>query len=613
MRGNTLVCLLLLASITVAVWIGCTDDPVRQPTEAVTPMEGDDGAGLYDWAIGPIDGITTVWHQTPKEITVPVGTTLRLKCADPTNADITWSNAAELTSDDGGSIAEVRVERTGSFEIAVESSSSGGGVGGSKGKPGGLTPTILHSCIITGVAVAAKDIRVGTVSLKASPFTLSESSSNEETMRTFFAGGVRFQEISQPQEIAPDRYVSAVGRMLVLDATAEDARFTSLIELRVPGARPRLAGRTDVMLAAPGKTVISVGPTANPRRIVIETYGVTITSPAQGQSVPEDQAVTFRAKTTPPGYEKFITWVSSTKHGSALPVVGHGPTFVATFSNTWGPHDEIPNITYQWLGVRADNATLNQDQKLASDLAIFSVTPAAGPDETIVTVLGQNFGNDPDSLCALLRNPVTGELIGCRVTAAAGTVATVQIGHPRAALDGIGLQFCMAKGPGDVFPIVPPADVTLPPVWVWRRDPALDPPGQQAMAPNPWAPGPGSAGTPCIKEFHSGPPVGGELKITITDDWGIGNVVTIDARVLKNDGRQGDTKVNPTFTAAGTRLQCAVKICNMLQAAYLGTTVWGPPININCTAVMVGPNAVITISCADAIGIADGGVDICVK
>jgi len=94
---------------------------------------------------------------------------------------------------------------------------------------------------------------------------------------------------------------------------------------------------------------------------VIDTYKVSITSHQIGRdAISDDVPVTFVAKTDPPGHEQDITWISSTKFGIAEPVVGHGPTFTVEFHSTVGLDDPVTPST--WLGVRADNAVLVQDQ-----------------------------------------------------------------------------------------------------------------------------------------------------------------------------------------------------------------------------------------------------------
>ena len=74
-----------------------------------------------------------------------------------------------------------------------------------------------------------------------------------------------------------------------------------------------------------GAHVVEVGPILAPSAVEIETYSVTITSHVSGEdTVPEGEPIVFTAETDPPGYETEITWLSSTKYGTAEPILGEG-------------------------------------------------------------------------------------------------------------------------------------------------------------------------------------------------------------------------------------------------------------------------------------------------
>ena len=116
------------------------------------------------------------------------------------------------------------------------------------------------------------------------------------------------------------------------------------------------------MFRSVGEHTVSVGPTNRTIGVVIDTYSVTIASHKSREDiVPEGESVMFKAFTDPPGFEEDIRWLSSTKYGTAAPVLGFGPTFTCQFDDTWGVDPAIGD--FQWLGVRADNATFNQDEK----------------------------------------------------------------------------------------------------------------------------------------------------------------------------------------------------------------------------------------------------------
>ena len=152
-----------------------------------------------------------------------------------------------------------------------------------------------------------------------------------------------------------------------------------------------------------GNHTIEVGPLMNPDQIEIETYSVTITSHISGEDIiPEGEPVVFIAETDPPGYEDEITWLSSTKYGTAVPILGEGPIFIAEFNDTWGPHPDGGN--WQWLGVKGDTATAGQDQKTG---CCTDTQPDGWAFET--TLAG----------CDLMQGIFAGELITCLQLAAA--------------------------------------------------------------------------------------------------------------------------------------------------------------------------------------------------
>lgn len=425
MRGKLYIPAVLSVLAVTSLWLACSrDDSPIQPAERSFPIEGDERADLFEWAIGPIEGITSVWHPAPKELTVPVGTVLRLKCGSPSPVDVHWVNARQTKSVAFGSIAEFVVDRPGRFEIRVDAEvgNTGGGTGSKKRGPSGTSST-LHECVVNGVATSVRDIGVRELKAWVDPLILTESASNYETMTAFY--GIRYQIVSKFREVEPGHYRTAVKRDIRFDATATDSRFTSLIEARVPGQRPRLAMSFDAIFETPGKHTVSVGPTANPKSVVIETYEAVITNHESYKTiVPEGELVTFRAKTNPPGFEKEITWVSSTKFGRATPVLGEGPSFTVRFENTWGPHPEN-GLPFQWLGVRADNATFDQDTKCGDSVPYDGadhVVHTLSPPDSSVTIVSSP--SNSDSVDLVLKDSLGNDLMVVRLAPGDGMTVT---------------------------------------------------------------------------------------------------------------------------------------------------------------------------------------------
>ena len=362
MRRLVLTPLTLLVLACGSIWLSCGRDTTVVSSDRSLPVEGDEGAALFEWAIGPIEGITTAWHPAPSEITVPVGATFRLKCGGSRLAEIQWSNAQEVSRGDRGSIAECHIDTPGRHEISVTMEPNV--ASGRDKRDRTQTTSSVHSCIVNGIDAGVDQVGVVALEPRVAPFLLTESSSNYETMKAVLGGDEYGQGVSQLRHVGPNHYRTAVNRNVGLGATLTDPRFASVIETRITGERPTL-GSELVYLQKPGRYTVSVGPPGKAKSILLETYKVTITgitNSGGGSSVLDGEPATFVAKTDPPGYEDEITWVSSTKYGEAHPVVGHGAQFTVEFKNT--------SRNDSWLGVRADNAALNLDQATQPTLVL---------------------------------------------------------------------------------------------------------------------------------------------------------------------------------------------------------------------------------------------------
>jgi hypothetical protein len=362
MRTKFVVLTVAFVLSLAGLWIACSRESGVAPIDQPPPVEGDAGAELFEWAIGPIDGITTAWHPMPREITVPVGTTLRLKCGGAPSSRMEWKNAEEVSGGDLGSIAECHIAAPGRHEISVA-------VGSARPREdriqeysddpagrGNRPASFRRMCIVNAIEVGPAQIGVVALEPRVVPLALTESSSNYETMKALRVGNT----ISRFRRLELNHYRTAVNRPIALGAKLIDSRFASIIETRISGERPIL-GAERIDLEMPGQYTVSVGPPMRDKSVVIETYKVSITSHQKGRDFVRDgERTTFVAATDPPGHEDEITWISSTKYGEAHPIVGHGPSFTVEFRSTVGS-DGDPEPS-QWLGVRADNAVFSQDQ-----------------------------------------------------------------------------------------------------------------------------------------------------------------------------------------------------------------------------------------------------------
>lgn len=320
----------------------------------------------------PIEGLTTTRHLAPSQTAIPLGTVLELFFDVPEDAQVTFSGATITSRTAEGIKATCFLDQEGPVIVAAISEMSDGA-------------TYMRTCRLDVVSIAIGDISVTVATPTVAPFDLDENATNEETMSVYFG-----ESIAQLVETTTDgsgavgsdggrrrprlasvnrRFRTSIFRRINFHADVDPLAFAPLMEWRFDGLGRALGVERIQTFSSVGKHTVSVGPPNRTIGVVIDTYSVSITSHASGYDiVPEGEWIMFEAVTNPPGLESGITWVSSTKYGTAASVVGYGPTFEVQFDDTFGAREETGE-PFQWLGVRADNAVFNQDQKLCDVLA----------------------------------------------------------------------------------------------------------------------------------------------------------------------------------------------------------------------------------------------------
>lgn len=316
--------------------------------------------------VEPVPGLTTARYPAPDSITIPVGTMLTVCHSLPTDQSprsrggdddltIAWDGARSMGIVRGMAMAECPMNEPGEQLIRAVIGSRDGRRWESR-------------CKVTVLAAQRESTRGLRVVPVVDAIPLDENATNFDTMPLFFGGsiatiGPNGSRTAAPMKQHGVRYGTTVGKTVRFGVETAPVKFSDLIEVRPEMGRPFLAANGSYGVSDPGVHRFSVGPLRNPLALVIETYTVRITSHSSGLDIiPEGQPITFEAVTDPPGYESNITWLSSTKYGSAQPVLGRGPTFTAQFDDTWGP-DPATGDPIQWLGVKADDVVFNQDQK----------------------------------------------------------------------------------------------------------------------------------------------------------------------------------------------------------------------------------------------------------
>lgn len=336
--------------------IGLSVDAAR----AVPPLE-----------IEPIEGLTTVRHRAPSEFSVPKGSFLRFCQPIPEQLPmpfvsgsqapmVLWENALATRQTGEAAFAECPMMEVGKYDVRVQ-------IFGAQGRHW------ENQCTVNVVNIRPERISIRDFAPSVSPVILTEEMTNMETMEYFFgtsiADFVRLgpdlgngSRTAKSRAILP-RYRTSVDRPIAFDIRTNPAGFEPLMEARSSLAtdQPFLAS-AGVSFASVGERTLLVGPVGREKTMEFEIYRTILTSHTSGVDiVPADQPITFTAITDPPGYEDEITWVSSTKYGSAKPITGKGPSFTTQFEGTWG--NEADTGRFQWLGVKADNTVFNQDAK----------------------------------------------------------------------------------------------------------------------------------------------------------------------------------------------------------------------------------------------------------
>ncbi len=237
-------------------------------------------------------------------------------------------------------------------------------------------------------------------------------------------------------------------------------------------------------------------------------------------------------------------------------------------------------------------------------LVIGELAQSSGVAGDVINIAGQNFGTDADDLCVLLRN--NGRFIGLEALTATGTEITAELPYIPEFAAGAEHELVVGLGVGarqEIGGNIENVGVGQP-AWIWAGDKENMAVADAAFVPE-FSPSPGSS-------FHSGGPQNGALMVTIDQDWGVGTTVDIQARVHQ-EGTGADTRIKEvTFSAAGTRFDCAAKICQLLEEAFASHP--DRPLDIECEVRQQDGNAKIVVTLAEEGAVINGGnIDIIVR
>jgi len=390
---RSLTTVVVVALLVGLLWIACGQERPLEPASLVPPPQADapSGTGLL---IAPIEGITSAWHPAPARTAVPAGRTLVFACPATPTDDVVWTGATEVRRDGRYSIARSTASAPGEYTVSVTVAADDRRRRKRDGD--GPSPSVMQvSCVLDAMPVAPGDIHVTLTDLRPAREP-GQPVTNEETMAQFFS-----PSIASVRRADDGHYVTSVNRDVVPSVEVDPPGFLPLVESRVDGVAMQLGAPAATRWNEVGRHTVAIGPPAGrPVRLEVETYRTRITSHTQGvDMIAEGKPIVFTAVTDPPGFENDIVWISSTKHGTATPVLGRGATFTAQFDNTWGGD---PQNRMQWLGVRADNAAVAQDGSLGPDAFVLIApgldTGSLLEGQTKITVAATGELNSPHTV-----------------------------------------------------------------------------------------------------------------------------------------------------------------------------------------------------------------------
>lgn len=588
---------------------GGSDGPLSTAPREETPAVP---AGL---ALAPIEGLTTQWHVLiagpedpgedgrgggrdgvaensvwrPDEIRLPVprDVPVTLSVSHTEAASVLWTGASEVDRTRTTSLAVCRTEENREMVVTAFVRDSLG--------------EREYRVVFEVVDIAVEDISVRLAPTAPMVFDLPEGAPNEATMAAYYG-----ESIADFRQIAPRSYLTSVGRNIDFGLQVEPYEMGPIMEWRVPGEAAVLGRNLNRSFDSPGTRRVSVGPPRSGVEVEIQTYAVEITSHVSNvDKVPEGIPVTFTAVTDPPGYEDGIRWLSSTKFGTASPTTGTGPSFTVVFRNTWG---YLSSNRFQWLGVKADGKDFNVDAKTLPTPTISSFSPSMGGPGTAITVLGSNFGTDPDDICIALE--YNNRLIGLDITFISDNsiVAVLPFVPSTSENQMHNLHVIRADGRRLAPPLnlVPGVEITGSTPWIWAYDGETEVTAPGLFEATPSA-APGVSPDLVTKNFHSGPPTGGTVQLVLDQDWDPGQSFRVSARVHRA-GTGSDTNFSQiAFTGGGTRQECAEAFCTYLEWEFRNHQT--RPLPVTCNVTPDGGNYRITMS-LDTGTIDQGNLDI---
>ena len=272
----------------------------------------DPGAWNDQLEIGPVPGLTTIWHQAPLASALPLGALVQFRMRTPVGVAVTWAGAQQVEAGLNRSVAEHRFDSVGLHAVSASYFDAQG-------------QQIERRSVFEVIDTA---VRVTAVELAVDPVIVDASDPNASTMSYYF----RDESIAALRELAAGHYRTSIDRWLRLTAAVEPAAFAPLVEWRVNGAVQRhLGAEVGLRALQPGAYELSAGASSGSASARLDTYQVKVIGPLASAEIEDGSPATFRAETVPPGLEDEVSWLASTKFGDCYPMLGQGREFTVTF------------------------------------------------------------------------------------------------------------------------------------------------------------------------------------------------------------------------------------------------------------------------------------------
>lgn len=311
----------------------------------------------YKLEFGPVLGFTTGWNEAPEDSVFPLGATVAFRVMNASEPVRSFWNGNALQIPVTASLISLVLTEDQDLRVTT---------------PDGLEIDVHIRCIPVTPAMLSLTYLVE----EQHPFLLDDSATNAETLSEFMLK----DSLATIDMLGAATYLTSTDKRIVFNSSAilqrsgdrsrpvrirhvdpiDLDRYASLVEWRIDGVAVGV-GDAVTTIKAPGLHSVEVGPPGFAHEFEFVTYDVQIESDVVVGSIPDNYPVTYRATTTPPGYEDRVRWLASTKYGAVYPVVGIGETFTTTFENTFEFQGNYE--VFSWLGVKADSLSRGQDQK----------------------------------------------------------------------------------------------------------------------------------------------------------------------------------------------------------------------------------------------------------